>query len=110
MVVATVDFVGELALAVDRASKFAAPGDECVFEHPALFQVGDQSMRRLIDVPTLIANIARQVIVLIPTAVEELSTLNTSLGHPPGQQTTRGKRARLGYIRSVHVENVLRLL
>ena len=47
-----------------------------------LAEVFDQRAGRLVDVAALIADVAGQRAVLVPTAMEELNTLHVALGQP----------------------------
>ena len=70
----------EFALGVDGAAKFAAPHDERVLQHAALFQVADECGAGLIHVAALQAQVAGQVVVLVPAAVVELDEAHAALG------------------------------
>src|SRR5437879_6203311 len=84
MVIAPIVVVSQLALAIDRSTKLAAPDNECVVEHPALFQILDQRSASLIGVLRLAGKLLRQICVLIPAAVKKLDESYTALGEAPG--------------------------
>ena len=86
MVVAAVVVAGQLALAVDRAAELAAPDDQRVVEQAALLEVGDQGVAGLVDVLALGGQVAGEVAVLVPAAVEDLHEPDVALGQPAGQQ------------------------
>ena len=48
MVVATIIGCGQVSLAVNGASKFSAPHDECIIQKSPLFQVSQQGCRGLV--------------------------------------------------------------
>ena len=53
MMVAAVILGRKIALAVDRAAEFAAPNDQRIVEHAALFQVLNQRGRGLVGIQAL---------------------------------------------------------
>ena len=85
----------QLALRIDGASKFTAPDHQRFVEHATLLQVSHQGGGRLINAPTLPAEISREVAVLIPAAVEQLHERNTTLGQSPRDNGIVRERARL---------------
>src|SRR5439155_4968375 len=84
MVIAAVIVFGQLALAIDRSAKLAAPDNERVVQQAALFEVGDQGIAGLVDVAALVGQIAGDVEMLIPTAMEDLSETNATLRQAAG--------------------------
>src|SRR5687768_5970750 len=104
MVVAPVIFLLEFALAVNGAPKFTAPDHERVIEQASLFQVLHERGARLVGVLALLANALRQVVVLVPTAMIKLDEARATLGHAASEQTVIRERARLFYVRTVHLQ------
>jgi len=43
-----------LSLAVDCAPEFATPYDECIFQHAALFEIGDEGSGGLVRIAALV--------------------------------------------------------
>ena len=99
----------QTTLRVNRPPELAAPDHQCLIEHPALLEVGDQRGGRLVHITALQRQIARQVAVLIPAAMVQLDEAHAALGQAPGQQTIRRVRARLTRVRAVQIKNVFRL-
>ena len=89
MMVTAVVIPGQFALAIDRAAKFTTPHDERFLEHVALLQIFDEGPGGLVNVAALVADVPRQVVVLVPTTVEQLDTLHTTFRHPPSQQAAK---------------------
>ena len=86
MMVATVIFFRQSTLRIDRTPKFTAPDDQRVFKQAALLQVGDQTIRCLVKVTTLIGQSASRVGVRVPVVVVDLNETNAAFDHPPSQQ------------------------
>ena len=85
----------QIALAVDRAAELAAPDDQRIVQHAALFQILDQCPAGLVDVAALVGQVAGDVGVLVPAAMEDLDEPHVAFGHPASQQAAGGERARL---------------
>src|ERR1019366_8862145 len=73
----TVGFNG--ALAVRRAAELTAPNDQGVVQHPALFQVEDETRRRLVGVARQDGQLLREPAMVIPAAVIELNKTDVAL-------------------------------
>ena len=72
------------AFAGRRASEFAAPPDERVFEHPALLEIGQQRCNRLIDLGGVLRMVRLKVAVLVPlVAVGDLHEAHAALEQSP---------------------------
>jgi len=82
MVIASVVFLGQVPLAVNRPAELAAPNDKRVFQQPALLQVLDERPAGLVDVAALIRQISTHVAMLIPTTVKNLHETNVTFRHP----------------------------
>ena len=52
----------------------------------------------------------RQVVVLIPPAMEELNEAHAAFGQPPRQKAVAGERARLARIGPIEIEGRFRFL
>src|ERR1700722_3655380 len=99
-----------MTLAIDGTSKFAAPDYEGVVKQTALFQVHDQGRRRLVGAFTLQRQVARKIVMLIPAAVIELNESHVAFQQTAREQTIGGVGAGFARVRSVEIENMLRLL
>ena len=93
----------QLSLGIDCPAELAAPDNQRVFEHAALFEISDQGGARLVDGQTLSADVLRQRAVLVPAAVEELHEGNTPLSQPPGDDAVARKAARFLRVGAVHL-------
>src|SRR5262249_33128175 len=100
----------QLPLAIDSSAKFAAPDDERVVEQTTLLQIGDQCIRRLIDVTALANDLFRQREVLVPATMEQLDEANAAFGQAPCQQAIGCKGARLAGLAAVQLEGGRRFL
>src|SRR5262249_59029654 len=94
MMIAPVVIFGHHALRVYRAPKFSAPNHERLVEHPALFQIRDERARCLISLLALQPDIARQIAVLVPAAMEKLDETHAALGQAPRQNAIRREAPR----------------
>src|SRR5262249_23944595 len=83
VMVAPVIFFGEFALAINRAPEFTAPDYQGIVEHATLFQILDQGITGLVDVLALRGEVARQVAMLIPTAMKNLHEPHAALDESP---------------------------
>ena len=79
-------FVVFVVLRVGRAAELAAPDHERVVQHAAGLQVLDEGVAGAVDVATLQRQIAGQVAVVVPAAVEDLHEADVAFDHAPGQQ------------------------
>ncbi len=109
VMVAAVVFPGQGSLRIDGASEFSAPDHQCAIEQAALLEVGQQGRRRLVGVVTLGRDVARQVAMLVPTAMQNLDGADATLNHPPGQQCAGREASWLQHFRSIQIECFLRL-
>ena len=82
------------ALGHGRAAEFAAPDDQRVVEHAALFQIGDQRGGRLVDFLGLELDVVFEIAVVVPVAVIELDEPHAAFGQAAGQQAVGGVRSR----------------
>jgi len=80
MMIAPIVVLRECALRIGRAAKLTAPDHERVIEQPAVLEFGEQGSGRLVRVVALAADIARQIAMLIPTAMVELDKAHPALG------------------------------
>ena len=80
VVVASVVGGLELALAVGRAAELAAPDHQRVLEQAALTQVAHEGRGGLVDIGALQAQVAWQVVMLVPAAVVQLDEAHVALG------------------------------
>ena len=97
---------GQSTLAIDRASEFPTPYDQCVLEHAATLQILNQRGDRLIDLLALVSNLSREITMLIPTSMEQLHDPNSSLDESSCQQRTVSELTRIAHCRSVHFERL----
>ena len=110
MVVTPIVFAGKAALTVDGAAELSPPDHQGVLEEPPLFEILDESMAGLVHIAALQGEVAGQVSVLIPAAVENLGEAD-----PPFRETARedavvGERSRLAGVGTVHLEDAFRLV
>jgi hypothetical protein len=96
MVIATVVVGGEGPLGIDGAAEFAAPDHHGLLQQAAPLQIDQQRGGRLVGILALRAQIARQVPVLVPSAVQDLHDAHAPFHEPPGQQRAGRIRAGLG--------------
>src|SRR6185503_13346795 len=104
MMIAPVIVGGQLALAVDRPAELAAPHHQRVLQQPALLQILNQRGARLIGVAALPGYLLGQIVVLVPSTVEELDETHAALGQAPRQQTIGGERSGLARILAIQLE------
>ena len=109
MIAAVVCF-SEDALRINRAAEFSAPDYQRVLQEPALLQVNDQRGGSLVGLEALASDFFRQVVVLIPAAVEQLHEAHSALGHSSGENAVRRVGAGRPGIRPVQIEGRFRLL
>ena len=88
-------------MGVRGATELAAPDDEGVVEHAALFEVLDQRSRGLVDISGHLGQLILQAAMVIPVAVVELDEAHTFLGETTGEQGIAGEGARSIYFRTV---------
>ena len=91
--VAPVVRLGQLALTVGGAAKFAAPDDQRLVEHAPLLEVGDQCGAGLVDVFALRLVFLGQAAVRVPAAMENLDVAHAALGQSAGVEAAGGKGA-----------------
>ena len=97
-------------LAIICSAKFASPYHQRVVEHPALFQVGDQRRRGLINIFALRSVLAGEITVRVPTAMENLNVAHPAFRKPARVQTAGGKCARRAGFRPIKFERLLGFL
>ena len=104
MVVAAVVRGLKPALAVRGTAKFAAPDHQRVIKQASLLEIRDEGGSGLVNIAALQAQIAGQVVVLIPAPMVQLDEPHAALGHAAGQQAVRGESAGLAGLRTVGLE------
>ena len=109
VMIAAVVVFGEFALAINRSAELPAPNHQRVIQQAALFEVGDEGVASLIDVPALVGQVAGDVEMLIPTAMKDLRKANAALGQSAGQETAGCKGPRGVHVGTIHIEHVFRL-
>ncbi len=75
-----------------------------------MLQIFDQCGGGLVGIAALTANGVWQAAVMIPAHVEELDAAHIAFGETAGEQAVRGVSAGLFHVRTIHVDDVLRLL
>ena len=92
---------GSAVLAHGRAAEFAAPDDERILEHAALFEIEQQSGGGAVHFAAAqldgIAEIVRFVAVMIPVGVVELHETHAALHEPAGHQAIVGEGRLAGF-------------
>ena len=86
-----------LALEHGCATEFTSPDDQRFVEHPALFEILNQSPRRLIRQATADIHVLLKATMVIPAAVVKLNEPHATLSQSPGQQTVGRIRTCLLY-------------
>ena len=94
-----------LALAIIRASKLAAPDNKRVVEQATAFQIFDECRGGLIGFAAESWDRTGQAAVMIPILVIELNKPHASFGHTPGKQAVGGKGAGLGNIGAIRFKH-----
>ena len=80
-----------------RAAELAAPDDQRVVEHPALFQILQEGADGLVALPAQLAMTGLEVVVIVPglsLTVPELDEPHAPLQQPPCGQERSGVNAR----------------
>ena len=106
--VAAVVVVGEPALGVDGAAEFAAPDDQRVVEHAALFEVLHQAIQAW-STSLHWGEPAADVRVGVPIIVIDLHEAHAALDQPAGEQGGGGEGAGLAGFFPVKFERRFRL-
>ena len=83
MVIAAIAFIRNAPLRINGPSKLATPNDQCVIKHAALFKVLNQRPRCLVNVLALIGEVLGKILVLIPTAMEDLNKAHIAFNQTP---------------------------
>src|SRR5690606_7371066 len=109
VMVAAVVILLQLALRIVRSSEFTTPYHQCLIEKTALFQVGYQGGRSLIDILCLSSHFIGEITMLIPTLVVKLDEPHTVFGKLPRQQAVGGIGAGHKTIGAVHFYDLVRL-
>jgi len=107
--VAAVIILRQFALRIVRAPELAAPDHQCVIEQPALLEIGDERIARLIHIARLARNSLGQTAVVVPARVIKLDEAHVSLGHPAREQAIRGERPRVFRLGAIQLKNTCRL-
>ena len=107
VVVTTIVFTGEFALAVGGSAKFTAPDHEGLVEHVALFEVGDECGSGLVNVAALGFVLSGEIAMSIPASVEDLDIANTTFGEAAGIETTSRESSGSAGIFAVKFEGLL---
>ena len=105
VVVTTVVFAGELALAVRGSSEFSAPDDEGVIEKASHFEVFDEGCGGLVGVVALAGKLFWEGEVLVPAHVIELHEADVALGEAAGHEAVVCVGSTLLDFGAVHVED-----
>jgi len=103
MVVSSVVIL-QTSLAINRASEFSAPDDQCVVQQTALLQIGDQCRLRLINIHALFRNVRRQTAMIVPATMIQLHKTDSLFQQATGQQTICRKAARPACIVTIHAK------
>ena len=94
VVVAARAGVTKAALAEGRATELRGKDDEGILQHAAGFEVLEECRGWLVNVVTLVGQLARECHVLIPAAVKELHEPYIAFEQAAGQQAISGVGAR----------------
>ena len=93
-----------------RASEFAAPDDQGVFQQSSTFQIHHQSGARLIRVTALVVEFGCQAVVLIPARMHQLDVSAATFNQASGEQAIVGKGTRFLDVWTVQLKRFLRLI
>ena len=74
-----------------RASEFAAPNDEGVFEHAATFEILNQRGGRLIAVSATDVHVLLETSVMVPTTVIQMNEPDAPFGESTCEQAVAGE-------------------
>ena len=107
MVVASIVTGTQGPLGIDRTTKLPTPHQDRIIKHSSLFQIPDESCRRLIDIATLPPHGLGQVAMMIPSLVERLYESHATFCQSPRDQAIKGVSTRSRHVLAIHVENML---
>ena len=95
MVIAPVIFGSQGSLTVRRPPELAAPDHESVLQQSAFLQIDDQGCARSVGILALSANLLRQIVMLVPTSVEQLDEADAAFRETARQEAIGSERSRL---------------
>ena len=110
MVVAPVGLLGEPALTEDRAAELAAPYDQRIVQHAAVFQILDQRRLWLVDILGLGLDPSRKLGVHVPPTVEKFDETHIAFRQSPGEQSVGREGPRRLRVGPVALEGRLGLV
>src|SRR5262245_55903863 len=93
-------------------AELAAPDKQRLVQQASLFQVLDESRRRLVDLAAPLRQLLVQLGVVVPTGVHHQNESNTSLDHAASQQAVRSVLLEilLLAVYSIHLKDALRFV
>ena len=104
VVVAARAGVTKAALAEGRAAELGGEDDERILQHAAGFEVLEERRGWLVNVVTLVGQLARECHVLIPPAVKELHEADVAFEQAAGEEAVGGVGARARDFRAVGIQ------
>ena len=105
VVIASVVFTGQLALAIHGSTEFSAKDDQGILEQPPLLEVLYESRGGLIHIHALLLYLLRKRSVLVPPSMKDLYNPNPTLQQPAGKDGRVGVSAGIFHVWSVGFES-----
>src|SRR5207237_1146982 len=105
MMIPAIVVTAKFSLAIHCAAKFTTPDNKSFVEQSALLKIEQQPFAGLVHIATLQRQVAWQIAVMIPLAMEQLDDPHAAFNKPPRQQSAGGERAWLGHLRSIKIEH-----
>ena len=102
--VAAIIVLGQFALRITGAPKFAAPNHEGVVKHAALFEVFDECGAGLVGFAGLDLDAGGQIVVLVPALMIKLDEADAAFGQAAGEEAVGGVGAGLAAVGTVKLE------
>ena len=107
VMIAPVILFGEFALTINCTAEFAAPDNERVIKHAALFEIAQERGGALICIAALRGHAFGGITVGIPSAMIKLDEPHAALSQAACKQTIVGVAAGFGGVGAVHIEHAL---
>ena len=97
-------------LRVGGPPELPTPHHESILEEAPLLKILDQPRHWLLGIPTLARESLFQLIMLVPSHVEELDEANVPLSQTAGYQAIPRKTPLFSYVGPIELQHVFRLL
>ena len=92
--VAAIVFSTEIPLAIHCPAELAAPNHKRLIKQPPPLEIAKQRRARLVNIVALQAQIAGQIVMLVPAAMIKLNESHATFGHSSSQQAIGCKGPR----------------